>query len=773
MLTEERETVTDAQAIERSVVDPSAFVFVFERHFGLLHSYLRVRAGDFDADDLAGQTFEIAFRRRGDYDRQRVDARPWLFGIAINLLHEKRRSDRRRQTALRRIVPRAADDDLELEQAEARVGPGAVRAALADVPDDDRDLLLLFACVELTYEECAIALGVPVGTVRSRLHRLRARLQPRLKPDPERKIGGRAMRGDEFERLREAWLAVPEPDTHVRRKALARLDAALSSETRRSTRRVRRPQILLAAALLLGLLGAVPALSGTSYERVIHWLSGEPPEPLVEHLERMDRGAPTGMEQHPIVGETGLVYERESKYGVLRIWLTPTKNGGSFCQNFEAPMADGKAGSFSGGCFPAAIQRPIEMSMSGGSDLAAGFINGRVAPWITRLELLYVNGGVEAVPLQNGFFAAAVDHLRTLRLTDHPRELVGYDERGHAVHRERVDRFYREGARLGGATMPPIAEVEQERPAIAVELPGGSEARLFLSPARSGGQCDRLAAAGTNWSWSCADPAELPQPIRFSALRLPVAGGDEGAPIIYGVVKPGLSLSFFYEDGDVDQVPLVERRFLVALPAERWAQGHRLSRIGLARDGQAVLEVPMATGDDSFYTGAADAVPPGAMIQIQNPTHLPVVSRLNLKGSHGEEIEFLVRLETPTHWYEILSVNGTAVSGSNLQWFKGDRDALISVGWQPMSQPEFDVPKPLSLFLGSIREPADAARIVYRDGSTEDLELARPTKPTGGGIAGWFAYEMTPARREKHPLRFEAVNATGDVIGRSPVPPGA
>lgn len=574
---------------------------------------------------------------------------------------------------------------------------------------------------------------------------------------------------DEFKRLREAWLTVPEPDTHVRHKALDRLEAAFSSKPRR----VRRPQILLAAALLLGLLGAVPALSGTSYERVIHWLSGEPPEPLVENLERMDRGAPVGMEQHPIVGETGLVYERESKYGVLRIWLTPTKNGGSFCQNFEAPRADGKAGSFSGGCFPAALQRPIEMSISGGSDLTAGFITGRVAPWITRLELLYVNGGVEEVPLQNGFFAAAVDHLRTLRLSDHPRELVGRDERGRAVHRERVDRFYREGARLGGATMPPIAEVEKERPAIEVELPGGSEATLFLSPARGGGQCDRVALEGENWSWGCAEPADLPQPVRFSALRLPVAGGDDGAPIIFGVVKPGLTLAFHYQDGDVDQVPLVERRFLVALPAERWEKGHRLSRIVVAHDGQAVLEVPMATEDDSFYKGAADALPPGVMIQIQNPKHLPVVSHLRLKGSHGEEIEFLVRRETPTHWYEVLNVNGTTVSGSNLQWFKGDRDALISVGWQPMNQPEFNVPKPLSLFLGSIREPAQVARIVYKDGSVEELELARPTKPIGGGIAGWFAYEMTPARRERQPVRFEAVGAAGEVIGRSPVPPGA
>ncbi len=180
---EETPTETDAWAIEKSVADPVAFVGVFERHFALLHRYLQVRAGESSADDLAAQTFEIAFRRRADYDTKRLDARPWLFGIALNLLRDTRRRERRQQQALERIGSLEADDDISFEQVEARVGAGAVRRALAEVPEEDRDLLLLYACADLSYDECALALGVPVGTVRSRLHRLRTRLRKRLEPD--------------------------------------------------------------------------------------------------------------------------------------------------------------------------------------------------------------------------------------------------------------------------------------------------------------------------------------------------------------------------------------------------------------------------------------------------------------------------------------------------------------------------------------------------------------------------------------------------------------
>jgi RNA polymerase sigma factor (sigma-70 family) len=167
---------SDAQAILRSLTDPDAFVVVFERHFSLIHRYVRVRAGDTDADDLAAQTFEIAFRRRRDYDNAREDARPWLFGIAIKLLSEHGRRRRRSLNAFARLLARDARGAQDIAES-SRDGALELRRALASVRQEDRDLLFLHACLDLTYDECAVALGVPVGTVRSRLHRVRERLR--------------------------------------------------------------------------------------------------------------------------------------------------------------------------------------------------------------------------------------------------------------------------------------------------------------------------------------------------------------------------------------------------------------------------------------------------------------------------------------------------------------------------------------------------------------------------------------------------------------------
>lgn len=182
-------TLTDAQAIERSFTDPEAFVSVFERHFTLVHRYLQARAGSSAADDLAAETFEVAFRRRGDYDTSYVDARPWLFGIALNLARDAKRREGRQRRAFLRLAPREGELDADIEHAEQHAGTRAMSELLLAVSEEDRDLLLLFACANLTYEECAAALSLPVGTVRSRLHRLRTRLRKELEPKsaPERK----------------------------------------------------------------------------------------------------------------------------------------------------------------------------------------------------------------------------------------------------------------------------------------------------------------------------------------------------------------------------------------------------------------------------------------------------------------------------------------------------------------------------------------------------------------------------------------------------------
>jgi RNA polymerase sigma factor (sigma-70 family) len=173
----------DAGVIEQSWESPERFAALFDRHAGELHRYVARRLGAGVADDLVAETFLAAFRQRREYDLARLDARPWLYGIATNLVSRHRRTEARLYRALARtgVDPVAAD---HADQVAARVTAEGtsrrVAAALARLPRRDRDVLLLVAWAELRYEEVAAALGIPVGTVRSRLHRARRQVREAL-----------------------------------------------------------------------------------------------------------------------------------------------------------------------------------------------------------------------------------------------------------------------------------------------------------------------------------------------------------------------------------------------------------------------------------------------------------------------------------------------------------------------------------------------------------------------------------------------------------------
>lgn len=171
---------SDADAIAASRSDPEAFVEVFDRHFHAIHGYLRRRVGSALADDLAASTFTEAFAGRGRYDRERPDALPWLYGIASNLLRRHYRTEERQLRAFARtgIDPLRSEPEPDFRGAE-------VAAALAALSDDDRETLLLFAWTELSYAEIATALGVPIGTVRSRLNRARTTVRELLAKEAE------------------------------------------------------------------------------------------------------------------------------------------------------------------------------------------------------------------------------------------------------------------------------------------------------------------------------------------------------------------------------------------------------------------------------------------------------------------------------------------------------------------------------------------------------------------------------------------------------------
>ena len=89
-------TSDDAAAIARSLHDPEAFAEVFDRHYAFVHRYIARRAGRQRADDLASQTFTVAFSHRGRYRDDLGTARPWLLGIATNLIRADHRSADRR-----------------------------------------------------------------------------------------------------------------------------------------------------------------------------------------------------------------------------------------------------------------------------------------------------------------------------------------------------------------------------------------------------------------------------------------------------------------------------------------------------------------------------------------------------------------------------------------------------------------------------------------------------------------------------------------------------
>jgi RNA polymerase sigma-70 factor (ECF subfamily) len=177
---------SDAALIAASVTDPPAFASVFDRHWPRIHRYCVSRAG-VAGEDIAAEVFRVAFTERHRYDPRYDDAAPWLYGIATNLLRRWFRSDARARRAAERVDRADGHDAVEelLDRVEAqRLGP-ALAAALARVGAADRDALLLHAWAGLTYEQIAQAMGVPVGTVRSRIHRARARLRAHLDPTPE------------------------------------------------------------------------------------------------------------------------------------------------------------------------------------------------------------------------------------------------------------------------------------------------------------------------------------------------------------------------------------------------------------------------------------------------------------------------------------------------------------------------------------------------------------------------------------------------------------
>lgn len=162
--------------------DSAAFGILFERHAGRIYNYCFRRTADWAlAEDLTSTTFLLAWRSRGQEQLQAESALPLLYGIATNVLRNRRRSLKRGREAFARLpLPRVEEPDFAEEAATRVDDQSAMRELLmlfSRLPRREQDVMALCEWSELSYEDAAVALGIPIGTVRSRLARGRRRLR--------------------------------------------------------------------------------------------------------------------------------------------------------------------------------------------------------------------------------------------------------------------------------------------------------------------------------------------------------------------------------------------------------------------------------------------------------------------------------------------------------------------------------------------------------------------------------------------------------------------
>jgi RNA polymerase sigma factor (sigma-70 family) len=168
---------SDAELIGRSLSgDAEAFMEVIGRHEVAIGAYLERRVGREAAEDLLGDVWAAAFEYRRTYDRSFAEARPWLYTVALNRLRQYWRS--RSPVDLVPDVTRLAAGWDPWPAVDVRVdGRTALRAAVAGLKHDEREVLMLVAAEDLTVADAARVLGLPAGTARRLLHQARTALR--------------------------------------------------------------------------------------------------------------------------------------------------------------------------------------------------------------------------------------------------------------------------------------------------------------------------------------------------------------------------------------------------------------------------------------------------------------------------------------------------------------------------------------------------------------------------------------------------------------------
>jgi len=197
--------------------DADAFGTVFDACAKSVYNHAFRLTGDWSAaEEVMAMTFLEAWRGRDKIAPDGGSLRPWLLGIATNLARGQRRAAWRHRAALARL---AVADELPdfAEDVSGRLDDAAkikaLHQALAGLPRHDLEVLALCVWSGLGYAEAAEALNVPVGTVRSRLSRARARLARLTEGELSRPRGGAA--------LKNSWEPMTVPGQLMGGRAIA------------------------------------------------------------------------------------------------------------------------------------------------------------------------------------------------------------------------------------------------------------------------------------------------------------------------------------------------------------------------------------------------------------------------------------------------------------------------------------------------------------------------------------------------------------------------
>jgi RNA polymerase sigma-70 factor (ECF subfamily) len=158
-----------------------AFGELFERHADRVYAHCFSRTGSWSmAEDLTSVVFLEAWRRRSEVRFSGDSALPWLLGVANNATRNAQRSLRRHNLLLAKLPPPGEEADIAAAAA-AKVDQERLAqhllCAMGGLRQAEQEVLALCDWAGLSYAEAAVAMGVPEGTVRSRLFRARQRLR--------------------------------------------------------------------------------------------------------------------------------------------------------------------------------------------------------------------------------------------------------------------------------------------------------------------------------------------------------------------------------------------------------------------------------------------------------------------------------------------------------------------------------------------------------------------------------------------------------------------